>query len=672
MDNSLNGKIKRLIQPNMRLYYIFLIVFTIATLLVGEYKVILFAVEAVIIVFLYVYSTAANKKRSSEILNYLEEATVNMDSTSNDIMKEFPLPMVIFNLEDNRVLLENKEFRRISGDTPHTFETHMSEIAPDFNYKWLMEGRTEAPARVTLGKGIFKVFGNIMRNENPAGGYSWLGVTYWMDITEYADLSDELTNSRPVFSIIMLDNYEELLNDMSEKDKSALLSMIDDRISDWTEKCGGYLRKYDRDRYIFIFEERHLQTFIDGKFSILDAVRGISTDNGIQPTVSIGIGRDGKTMIESHQFAVLGLDMALSRGGDQAVIKNRFNFEFYGGKSPQLEKRTKVKSRVMASSIGEFIQESSKVFVMGHRFSDYDSIGAAVGIACIARKREKTVRIVTDPNTTLAKPLIEKIKSLPEYEGVFIDPQDAILEADSKTLLVIVDTNRPEQAESATLLEACNTLAIIDHHRRAETYIQNAGISFHEPYASSTSELVTELLQYTVEPADILRTEAEALLTGIMLDTKNFTMRTGGRTFDAAAFLRRAGADTTEVKKYLQSDMDSTKEKYSIISKAKIYKAGIAIAAPESVRDRIVPAQAADELLNVSGIRASFVVFPLGDRINISARSSGEVNVQVIVEKLGGGGSRLQAGAQIADITLKDTVTELLKAIDEYISDTKA
>jgi len=668
LNSNLNSKFRRLIEPNTRFYFIFLIVFTVATLIAGEHKLVLFAAEAVIIVLLYLYSTASNKKRSGEILSYLESVTLNMESSSNDIMVNFPLPMVIFSLDDNRILSENEEFRRISGETAHTFETHMSEIAPEFSYKWLMEGRTESPTHVVLGKGIYRVYGNIVRNNTPSG-YSWVGVTYWVDITEYSDISDEFSNSKPVFAIVLLDNYEELLSDMSEKDKSAILSQIDDRISEWTEGCSGYLRKYDRDRYIFMFEERYLQTLIDGKFSILDAVRNIKTNNGIQPTISIGIGKDGKTMGESHQYASLGLDMALSRGGDQAVIKNRFNFEFYGGKSAQLEKRTKVRSRVMANSISELINDSSKVFIMGHSYSDYDSIGAAIGLACIARKREKEVRIVTDYETSLAKPIIDKIQAMREYREVFISPQEAILEADSRTLLIVADTNRPEQVESRTLLEACNSIAIIDHHRRAGTYIQDADLSFHEPYASSTSELVSELLQYIVESGDILKPEAEALLAGIMLDTKNFTLRTGSRTFDAAAYLRRAGAETTEVKKFLQSDMESAKEKYGIIQKAKIYKSGIAIAAPETVSDRVIPSQAADELLNITGIRASFVVFPFGDRINISARSGGEINVQVIVERLGGGGSRLQAGAQISDKDLKETVQSLLDAIDDYLSD---
>ncbi|MBR6259058.1 MAG: DHH family phosphoesterase, partial [Oscillospiraceae bacterium] len=351
----------------------------------------------------------------------------------------------------------------------------------------------------------------------------------------------------------------------------------------------------------------------------------------------------------------------------QAVIKNKYNFEFFGGKTAQLEKRTKVKSRVMANSLSELISSASRIFVMGHKAADLDSVGAAVGVCCAARKRGKKAKIVIDLERNLAKELVERMRTLPEYEDVFISAEEAIVEADGGSLLVVVDTNRPEQVESETLLLSCNRVAVIDHHRRASTYIQDAALSFHEPYASSASELVTELLQYITEPSDIRRYEAEALLAGIVLDTKSFTLSTGGRTFDAAAFLRRAGANTVEVKKFLQTDLKTALQRYSVLQKARIYKAGITVAAPEEQEDRIIAAQAADELLNILGINASFVVFPDGDRISISARSIGDVNVQMIVEKLGGGGNKSTAGAQINGKTQKEVVQMLLEAIDDYL-----
>ncbi|MBQ5504019.1 MAG: DHH family phosphoesterase, partial [Oscillospiraceae bacterium] len=350
-------------------------------------------------------------------------------------------------------------------------------------------------------------------------------------------------------------------------------------------------------------------------------------------------------------------------------IKNKYTFEFFGGKTSQAEKRTKVKSRVMASSLSELMRDATKVFIMGHKHSDLDAVGSAIGLCCAARVMGKKPKVVVDYQSSMAKELIDKVKTLPEYQDVFINPQDAILAVDGGSLLIVVDTNRPEQVESENLLLSVNRVAVIDHHRRAATYIQNAALSLHEPYASSACELVTELLQYMVEQSDILRYEAEALMSGIVLDTKNFTLRTGGRTFDAAAFLRRAGADTSDVKRLLQSDIQTAKARYAIVQKAKIYKAGIAIAAPESAENRVIAAQAADELLNIAGINASFVVFPSESTIDISARSIGDINVQVILEKLGGGGNKNQAGAQIREKTQKDVVRDLLTAIDAYLED---
>ena len=359
--------------------------------------------------------------------------------------------------------------------------------------------------------------------------------------------------------------------------------------------------------------------------------------------------------------------MALSRGGDQAVVKNKFNFEFFGGRGAEVETRTKVKSRVMANSLSRLVQDASQVFIMGHRYADLDAVGAAVGVRCIARRFHCPAKIVLDMDKNAVGPLFTMLHGEEEYKTAFISAQEALLEADSRTLLVVVDTNRPEQVEDESLLTACsNRLAVIDHHRRAATYIKNATLTLYEPNASSTCELVTELIQELCEPTDILPFEADAVLSGIVLDTKNFTIRTGDRTFDAAAFLRRSGADTTRVKKLFQNGMEETLERYDIMKQARIYK-GIAVVAAQETQNRIVAAQAADELLNISGVNASAVLYPTGDGgVAVSARSIGNVNVQVLLETLGGGGNRSAAGAQIPNCSLRDAVNRLFAAIDEY------
>ena len=333
-----------------------------------------------------------------------------------------------------------------------------------------------------------------------------------------------------------------------------------------------------------------------------------------------------------------------------------------------METRSKVKSRVTANALAELMRASSQIFVMGHKLSDLDCIGSAAGMVCIARKLGRPVRIIVDPVQNSAAKLIDALKALPEYRDVFVDPEDAIVRADSRTLLVVVDTNRPEQVESASLLEACTRVAVIDHHRRAASYIQNAALTFHEPYASSVCELMTELLQELTDPDDILRLEAEAMLSGIMLDTKHFSIRTGERTFDAAAFLRRIGADTAAVKTYMQSDLSHTVEKYRILQDVRLYREGIAIVARPEETDRVVAAQAADELLNIAGVQASFVAYATEKGgVVISARSIGEINVQLILEKMGGGGNKSAAGVQIDDMELQEAIKTLQASIDEFL-----
>ncbi len=664
----MNRKIKSLLSSNIHLYVVTLILFAIATFFFGKYSLQLTVGEIVIIAMLMVYTRVTSRRRSREMLGYIESVTANIDNATRNTLQNFPFPMATFTLDENDIIYANEPFLAVTGGE-RLLATKISTLVPGFSARWLMEGKSEYPELVTLNDRRYRVFGNLVRGSDAPGVKNYVATTYWVDETEYALIRDEFASSRPVFSIILLDNYDEIISGMSEKDKSMLISSIDDKLTAWSRDKGGYITRSDRDRYIFIFEERYMSDYVDSKFAILDSVRELTTPKGMRPTVSIGMGVDGKNLAESYQFAALALEMALSRGGDQAVIKNRYNFEFYGGKTSGAEKRTKVKSRVMASSLGELMRSASRIFIMGHKFADLDSVGSAVGLCCAARSLGRQANIVIDMETQVSQPLINRVLTLPEYREVFVNPQEALLQMDGSTLLIIVDTNRPDQVESLPLLQSCNRVAVIDHHRRAADYIQNVALSFHEPYASSASELVTELLQYMVEQSDILRIEAEALLAGIVLDTKNFTLRTGGRTFDAAAFLRRAGADTTDVKHLLQSDFKSAVAKYSIVQKARIYKSGIAIAAAENVDSKVTAAQASDELLNISGIQASFVVFPLGDTVNISARSLGDINVQVILERLGGGGNKSTAGAQISGKSLKDVVTELLTAIDKYLED---
>ncbi|MCF0137962.1 MAG: DHH family phosphoesterase [Oscillospiraceae bacterium] len=645
----------------------FLLVFAVATFLIKtDYNLYLAAAEGVAILALLIYSLISRRRKGKALKAYIDSVTYDTENAKNNTLMNFPLPIVVFRLDDSRIIWGNEKFFSICGEKTSRSETNVAELIPEFSGKWLVEGKSQCPDIMEVGGRKYQIYGNIVRPGSEDGSKTLMGIAYWTDVTEFDELRREHDDSRPVAAVFVIDNLDELLKNQPERIRNDLRDEIGEKLQLWCEDKQGVLRRYDRDRYLFIFEERYLREIIESRFGILQTVHEVVSPSGIHATLSIGIGREGASFSEILQFAELSAEMALSRGGDQAVIKNRFDFEFYGGKAGEIETRTKVRSRVMANAIAALIQDASRVLVMGHRYSDMDSIGASVAVCAIAKKFSVPVFIVADTEKSSAKPLIKKLKDTPEYQHSFISPQEAMLIADARTLLVVVDTNRPEQVEDMGLLQSCNKVAVIDHHRRAATYIDNADLSFVETYASSACELLTEVIEVVMEGEKLLRCEAEAILAGIVLDTKSFTMRTGDRTFDAAAVLRRNGADTTEVKKLLQSNVEKSVARYRIMQNAGLYRS-IAIAAPETPQDRIVAAQAADELLNISGVEASMVIYPLdnGD-VFVSARSIGEVNVQIIMEKLGGGGNRASAAAQIKNRELKDALTALKKAIDEY------
>ena len=664
-----NKKLQKLIEPGTRLFILIMVLFAVATFFFNET---LAAIEAGVIALLVIYYLLAARHRRRQLVEYIENVTYNAESAKNNTLMNFPLPIVVFNMSDNQIIWGNQIFFSLFGDRQPSFEADLGDMVPGFSSKWLLEGKKQYPGLVQVGERKYQLHGNIIRSKNEdisEKAKDFMGITYWVDVTEFDNIKMEYESSRPVTMLLVVDNYDELMKNVSDRGKVELRGAVDDLINAWSDGKRGLMRRYDRDRYMFIFESRYLRDITEKKFDILEKIHGIVNPGGVHATLSIGVGQDGDGFEENFSFANLAVEMALSRGGDQAVIKNRFNFEFFGGRNTEVETRSKVKSRVAANALAELMRSSSQIFVMGHKISDLDAIGGAAGMVCIARKLGKNAKIVVDPEKNAAGKLIEALKQQPEYRDTFLDPNEALVRADSRTLLVVVDTNRPEQVESSSLLEACTRVAVIDHHRRAASYIQNAALTFHEPYASSVSELLTELLQELTEPGDINHQEAEAMLAGIVLDTKNFSIRTGERTFDAAAFLRRIGADTSEVKKYMQSDMQHAVEKYRVLQAMQIYREGIAVIAQEEEMDRIVAAQAADEMLNIAGIQASFVAYATAaGGVVISARSIGEVNVQLILEKMGGGGNKSAAGVQIETIGLREAVESLYASIDEYLN----
>ena len=655
-----NKKLLRLFQPGMKLYFSLLFIFAVTTFFIGDRNRILGGVMVFVLVLLAAFWRFGTKKRTQKLLNYLESMSDGLNATVRDT----PMPAVIFNSETHEILWSNDRFIEITDLKEPFFELRISDVVPDFSGEWLLEGKNESPAYVTVGGKKFRIYGGIF----PSEVGDLIATTYWVDVTELELISEEYHNSRPIFAIISLDNYDELTKGLSEREKSTLLTDVDDKINIWIRGCDGYLCRYTRDKYFLLLEEKSLISLIDGNFNVLDSVRTIIGANGIHATLSIGLGKDGKSPLENSRFAALSIEMALSRGGDQAVIRNRFGFEFFGGHTVTHDNPTKVRSRIMANAFGELVRDASAVFVMGHKFADFDSVAAACGCCCIARAKGKKSHIVIDAAVSNAPELIELFDDVAEYEDVFISEQEAILSADSNCLLVVVDTTRPDKVESESLLLSCSQIAVIDHHRRAANHIENALFNFHEPYASSTSELITEMLQYIVEVEDILRVEADALLAGMALDTKGFTINTGSRTFEAAAFLKRVGASASTAKRLMQADLATATSRYAIMSNAVICSDGIAIAFSKDVHGRIAVAQAADELLNIKGVNTSFAAAQDGESGNdvfLSGRSYGGINVQVVLEKLGGGGSQKAAGLQVQGTNVDDVIDDLKSVLEE-------
>ena len=659
----MNKRIARLLRTNITIFSLCLVLFALAAI---PFDVRLAIGEGVAAVAFFLLGRRRSKATQQSLRQYIQRFYGGMDSARSSNMLFTPLPMMVFDLATEDILWSSESFLQLTEQREGIFDAHLETVFPNISFHWLLEGKTEAPETVVWNHRTYRVFGGV---SHPEGGQSALATTYWMDVTDTEEMRRTLELTRPVVAILMVDNYEDLMKATPEGKRSAVRAMLEEKLSQWSAGAEGMMLKYDRDRYLFVFEEKSFSDFAAKRFDVLDAVREVVAGEGVAATLSIGVGRDADSFEALFKNASVALEMALSRGGDQAVVKDKLNFEFYGGRSKATEKRTKVKSRVMANALAELIDEAKQVYVMGHSYADMDALGAAAGVCAIVRKRGKKCRIVIDTENNAAHPVLRRLQALPEYQGAFLSGDDAFLRVQPETLLVVVDTNRPGSVESEPLLDACNRVAVIDHHRRGRSYIDKMALNYHEPYASSASELVTELLQYLIEPGDLLKAESEALLAGIVLDTKNFTNRTGGRTFEAAAYLRRAGADTADVQRMFQSDLQSMISRYDIIRRAELYHGDIAIAALDQECDRVIAAKAADEMLTLQGVRASFVLYRKDDGIYISARSLGEINVQVLVETLGGGGNSTTAGGQCSGMTVAEAKTTLLRAIDKYFEE---
>lgn len=650
----------RLLYPNTVWYFVVMLLFVAAAAAFQQFVLAGGALFATLIVF--IASRVRLTRRKQQLMSYVQTAT---DAVGISVHAGSAFPMAVIRLPENEIIWGNPSFFTITGLSDTACYQTLDAVVPGFSTSWLREGRSELPGDQIIGGRRYRIYGNYVKSEDDTMTVQ-LATIYFADMTEMFNVRDEFLRTRPIVAIILVDNYDELTGNLSDSAISTLDAQINDTVANWAAGLQALCRKVERNRYLVIFESKDLSRLQEGRFTILEDMRRVTTSGGMSATISLGLGKDGESFAENYRFAALAIEMSLSRGGDQAVVKDRFNFSFYGSRAKETERHTRVKSRVMAGSLSELIGQSSKIFIMGHRMADLDALGAGVGLLSLCRAKERPVKIVIDLQKNACSSLIAELKAVSGYDDLFISGQDALVEADNRSLLIVVDTNRPEQVECRPLLESISRVAVIDHHRRAADYIEQPVLNLHEPYASSASELVTELLQYAVNPRDLKPIEAQALLAGIVLDTKSFSVRTGSRTFEAAAYLRKAGADPVEVKKLFQSDLDDTIMRYSVVQAARLYRGEIAIACVEEKITRVIASQAADELINISGITASFVLFPDGEQVIISARSIGSCNVQAVLEKLGGGGNGATAGAQIKGKPLREVLQELVSAIDAF------
>ncbi len=563
--------------------------------------------------------------------------------------------------ENNEIIAANSMFEKIIGEDDNPIGKSIEEYLINRNLITLFE---DNGTDTILAEKWFVAFG--VR----AGKGS---VVYFVDNNEYKRNSDEYIETRPVVAIVAFDNREEIERDNEEGEASRITVLVERVIAKWVSSTTGFYKKISGGRYLVVTEERFVKKFIEEKFKVLEDVREIQINDRMNATVSIGVGRGGSTVKECELWARQALDMALGRGGDQAAVKKNETYQFFGGVSKGVEKRDKVRTRVIATTLANHISNSSNVIIMGHRFSDLDSVGACIGMwSAVVKGLHRNAYIVLDRQQTLAKPLVSSFERS-GFDSIFKTEAEAFDILDDHSLLIIVDTHSPSFVESKAIYERCKRVVVIDHHRMMVNHIDNALVFYHEPYASSACEMTAELVQYLGD-CQLSRLESEALLSGIMLDTKNFVLRTGVRTFEAAAFLKSSGADTVEVKRLFSNSIDTYKVKYKLVSEAEIFNyCAIACADSINVPDiRIASAQAADELLSIENVKASFVMYKTNKTINISARSLGDLNVQVIMEAMGGGGHLTMAACQLEDVTMAQAREKLVSIISELEINKKA
>lgn len=615
--------------------------------------------------FIAVYTFRLNKVKKDE-WSEIEKFSSKLDIASQNNLVKLPYPLIIVSGK-GVILWYNEKFHNILNEQKILGEKIQS-IAREVDILKFLNG-TEKISLVPIGNRFYDVSANVVSINGESENPDKVVLLYFIDVTEKYKLLKHVQENKVSIMLIEVDNLDEVVKTTEEDKRPLLVAEIERSINGYAQNLNAMIEKKSQNDYILAVEDKYIRMEMDKKFDILDHIRDLDIGNKLSATLSIGVGVNGDSPLENHKYAIAAKELALGRGGDQVVVKNKDKLNFYGGKTKEFEKRTKVRARVIAHALVQLINESTNVIIMGHVNPDVDSLGAAIGINTACRMLKKKCNIVIDEVNNGIKIIYNKVKELKSYESTFINSDGAKKIIEDNTLLILVDVHGIDYVQNKDIVNKCKRRVIIDHHRRGPNYIQKSILSYIEAYASSTSELVTEMLQYMVENPKLKVEEAEALLAGICVDTKNFCFKTGVRTFEAAAFLRKLGADTIDVKKVFSNDLDKYLKRAEIIKSAKVNNNVAVAICPRDIKDPIVAAQAADELLNITDIEASFVLIEIDNDILISGRSLGDMNVQIILENLGGGGHITMAGARIKDSNINGVYELLKKEIDEYLKE---
>lgn len=618
-------------------------------------------------VALLLYGIISIQTRKKRLYKFMQSYSFCVDAVTRTAVETFVHPVVVIN-DEGEIIWSNKYFLSMIGRESHYGE-YIQDLFNNLSIGKYVESDVEVENEFEYNGRNYIIHGRSVYNETISE--TLIGL-YFVDVSDILRLRQELADTRCVQCLVVIDNYDEVVKETPNSNHGALIGEIERCVNTWVGRGSGVVRRYEREKFIVFFRNKEYSEIIEKeKFKVLNEVRSINLENKIPVTLSIGTGFGGAGLEENNRMANLALEMALGRGGDQVVVKTPTAYKFYGAKSREVEKSTKVKARVMAHALREAIDQSSGVFIMGHKNSDMDCLGAAIGLYQAVKSRNVDTYIVMRRNTSNAKLLLNNFIDDPRYMNNIITGEKALQLMDKQSMVIVVDTHRRSMVEFEELLNVSKSIVLIDHHRRAEDFIDNAVLTYHEPYASSACEMVTEILQYVQDNPKIGVKEAEALYAGIFLDTKGFTFKTGVRTFEAAAYLRRMGVDPVNVRRLFKSDIRDSVRLSKAISSAKVYRDNIAIVVcDDSGKDiQVLVAKTADELLNIAGIEASFVIARMGHKIIISGRSLESINVQVILERLGGGGHITIAGAQLTSHDMDTAVEQLKNAIDDVLDD---